>query len=78
MAAQTYVPTNRKRWKRQANGTLGRVPDVRLRCSDDNKVVFFSKPEAELTVARAAGRGTQMWAYLGKCGHWHVARVKIR
>jgi hypothetical protein len=74
--ADTYIPTDRKRWANVPGGGLVRQLDKRIRCSRDHKVVFRTEQEAELSAARATGRGVPMKPYLGKCGHWHTARIK--
>lgn len=70
MKAETYIPKDKEGWW----GT----PDTRLRCKADNKVVFFSERDAEISAKRATGRGTPMKHYLGKCGHWHTSRIRQR
>lgn len=47
--------------------------DRRLRCEADAKVVYTSPEKAESAAATISGR-EPMRAYLGTCGHYHVAR----
>ncbi len=46
--------------------------DCRLRCELDAKVVFPTKAQAVAATQRITG--TQMYHYLGACGHWHLTR----
>ena len=63
MKATTYVPEHRSGW--------WGGPDVRLRCSMDDKVVFATEQDAQESNDRA---NDPMTYYLGPCGHWHVTR----
>jgi hypothetical protein len=49
--------------------------DARLRCAEDGKVVYTSMGQAEHAAERISGR-QPMQAYLGRCGHYHVSRIK--
>ncbi len=70
--AATYVPECRMRF----NGTA-QEPDLRLRCSHDDKVVFETRADAKRSADHATARGTRMKAYCGpQCGHWHTSRVR--
>lgn len=63
--AEVFIPEGRVGW--------WGGPDTRLRCKADDKVVFMDKEAAERAVAKSEGR---MKCYLGRCGHWHLARRK--
>lgn len=73
-----YVPRDKRRWWRNLLDLLRSEPDVRPRCIADDKVVFRTSADAERVAMRVTRRGTAMRAYLGACGHWHLARVKRR
>lgn len=64
MLAETYIPVDRMSW--------WGGPDERVRCSVDDKVVFYTEQAAQQSVDRATHL---MKCYKGKCGHWHLARV---
>lgn len=49
--------------------------DLRLRCEADAKVVYTSMEAASHAAGLISGREA-MKAYLGDCGHFHVARRK--
>lgn len=49
--------------------------DPRLRCVEDGKVVYTSMEAAEHAAKRISGR-QPMRAYHGRCGHYHVSRIK--
>lgn len=55
--------------------TFRHPSDHRLRCADDGKVVYTSMGKAEHAASRIAERQA-MRAYLGRCGHYHVSRVR--
>lgn len=75
MTARTYIPTDRFRYKYDRDPKY-LEPDLRVRCAADHKVVFEDQSRANHSAERAGRRGQRMKAYLGKCGHWHVARIK--
>ncbi len=52
-----------------------RAPDGRLRCTECGKVVYTSLSKAE-HAASTISRREAMRAYHGRCGHYHVSRVR--
>lgn len=50
--------------------------DTRPRCIQDDKVAFDTKERAERSALKASERGTPMNSYKGKCGLYHVTRIK--
>jgi hypothetical protein len=73
--AATTVQIGRMMWSK-ADGVLKRVPDYRPRCVKDDKVVFRTAADAAVAADKITQRGQPMKHYLGKCGHWHLARIK--
>jgi nitrite reductase/ring-hydroxylating ferredoxin subunit len=53
-----------------------RDPNVlRTRCLDCGKVVFRDARQAQDSADKILARaGRKMYAYQGKCGHWHLSR----
>lgn len=49
--------------------------DERIRCEADAKVIYGTMEQAE-SAARLISSRQPMKAYLGDCGHYHVARRK--
>lgn len=74
MTAETYTPSSRIGW--------WGGPDMRIRCLQDDKVVFPDQAAAEQSAAKIRARGNtaredeRMCAYRGKCGHWHVGHSR--
>jgi len=65
----TYVPVNRFGW--------WGGEDTRVRCKFDDKVAFSCEEDAERSAAKIRERGeTNMNAYQGVCGNWHVGHGK--
>lgn len=63
--AEVYTPEGRTGW--------WGGPDTRLRCREDDKVVFVCEDDAKRAVAKA---GDAMKYYRGQCGHLHLARKR--
>jgi hypothetical protein len=57
------------------SGTYRKFNDPRLRCVEDEKVVYTSMEQAEHAAKRISDR-QPMRAYLGRCGHYHVSRIR--
>lgn len=68
--ARCYIPEEREGW--------WGGPDKRLRCTQDDKVVFATEQDAERAAAKATARGEPMIHYRGRCGYLHIARKRQR
>lgn len=75
MKAPTIIPIDRTRLRRTVHG-VEEVPDHRVRCTLDDKVVFATAADAAIAAQLITRHRQAMKHYLGRCGHWHLARVK--
>lgn len=64
----TYIPVDKVGW-------WGDI-DERVRCLKCHKVVIESQEIAEQKAEKIRKRGESMFAYRGKCGHWHIGHRK--
>lgn len=49
---------------------------IRVRCTECYKVVLTDETFAVKRAAEISATHQPMKAYLGKCGHWHLSRIK--